>query len=171
MTAPECSWFRPRPWNFHSVPPQHDLSRGNASGYKLLYLLIRCGHHGARSFEHSPSPNEMINRLQQKTTHDRHEHPDELKDIGNLSNPAGSCNGRPQKVIESKNVHHVKILQSCPAISLNRWIPAQRSVPKPRRQINGLNSIFVAAPSEGRSLCRDFCPFALHTFFESPIRR
>src|SRR5256885_1125191 len=90
---------------------------------------------------------------------------------GPASPPARGGNGRTEQVVKPENVHHIKILQSRPAVTLDRWIPTNPPVTQPCRHIDGLHAILIPPPPKRGPFCRDFFFLGLPSLFQPPVGR
>src|SRR5215467_3046986 len=96
----------------------------------------------------------MIQTLEPETPHDRYKHAYGFDHEGNVALAAGCCNARSQQIVQAENVHHVEILQPCPAEASHRWIPRGCVISQPSRQVNRVDAVLFIAPAEWRTVNR-----------------
>src|SRR6266852_1096810 len=113
----------------------------------------------------------MIHPFHPEVSDNWYEHPDGLEHVRQASLAAGGGHGRTEQVVESENVHHVEILQSCTAVTLHCRIPTHCAVTHPRRQIDGLHAILIPPPAKRGAFCCDFFFLCLQAFFQTPVGR
>src|SRR5229473_5153413 len=157
--------------SLHAVAPKHHLPTHNTARSQLPGFLLRSGDHRACPFEQLFPPERMIHPFQPKASHNWHEHSDGFEDVRQALLAAGRGYPGPQQVVNPENVRHVEILQSRPAVALQRRIPAYRAVTQPRRQVNGLHAILIPPPPKRRPFCHDFFFLRLRPFFQPPVGR
>src|SRR3989440_10568813 len=111
----------------------------------------------------------MIHPFQPKISHHWHKHADGLEHIREVSLAAGGGNHRTQQVVKPENVHHIKILQPRPAVTLDRRIPTHSPVMQPCWHIDGLHAILIPPPTKRRPFSGDFFFRSLQSLFQSPV--
>src|SRR5271156_103334 len=111
----------------------------------------------------------MIHPFQPKITDNWKKHPDRLDHVRQTSGAANLNHRRAQKVVQSENVHDIKVLQTRAAIALHGRVPTDRVIAQPGGKVDGWHAVLRQTPAKGRALGADLRVQRGQTLLNSPI--
>src|SRR5262245_9404678 len=93
----------------------------------------------------------MIHPFQPQASYNRSKHTDWLDDVRHSASLAYGCHMWPEKIIQSKNMNDVILVQSLSTKTPDTGIPCYGAIPRSDRQVDRFHSISYSPQTKHRS--------------------